>query len=99
MSSGESPTVAALQDVLAGEHAAVYVYGVLGAQTSRSRQRTLYEDVIGAFLAHRQRRDRLTATITRLGDQPVAADPAYDVPADLSTSTHVEAAALHVERG
>lgn len=94
-----NPEVAALQDVLAGEHAAVYVLGVLGAQTSQSQQPTLYERVTAAFVVHRQRRDELIATLTGLGADPVAAEVAYRVPADLSSPARVEAAALRIERG
>jgi hypothetical protein len=97
--SAQSPAVAALQDVLAGEHAAVYVYGVLGAQTSASGQPSLYASLTGAFAAHRDRRDALIATIGRLGATPVAADAAYQVPADLSTPGLVRATALRIERG
>lgn len=95
----DNPEVAALQDVLAGEHAAVYVLGVLGAQTSQSQQPTLYARITSAFVVHRDRRDELIATITALSATPVAAEAAYQVPADLSTPARVEAAALRIERG
>jgi hypothetical protein len=88
---------AALQDVLAAEHAAVYVYGVLGAQTSRSTQAALYTRVTSAFLAHRDRRDELTSRISALGAKPVPAAAAYDVQPDLSTEARISAAALHLE--
>lgn len=91
-------TTAALQDVLAAEHAAVYVYSVLGAQTSQSSQATLYAGISSAYLIHRQRRDDLIARIGELGAGPVAASAAYEVPADLSTAARIEAVALRLER-
>lgn len=95
----DTSATAALQQVLAGEHAAVYVYGVLGGQTSQSAQPSLYDHVTSAFAVHRERRDALIATIGRLGATPVAAAAAYQVPADLSTPTLVAATALRIERG
>ena len=88
---------AALQDVLAAEHAAVYVYSVLGAQTSQSKQPSLYTRVTSAFLAHRDRRDALNLRITALGAEPAPADAAYDVQADLSTEAKIDAVAQRLE--
>ncbi|GAB2985734.1 ferritin-like domain-containing protein [Nocardioides montaniterrae] len=93
-----SPAINALQDVLAAEHAATYVYSVLGAQTSQSAQASLYTQVTAAFLAHRDRRDTVTDRIRALGAEPVAASPAYAVPANLSTAAAIGAAALKLER-
>jgi len=89
-------TIRALQTTLAAEHAAVYVYGVLGAQTSRSAAPDLYAALTAAYTAHRGRRDLLTRTIADLGADPVAAEPAYTVPAHLDTGDRVmrEAATL-----
>lgn len=89
--------VAALQDVLAAEHAAVYVYSVLGAQTSQSTQPSLYARVTSAFVTHRARRDALLVRIGQLGGDPVAASPAYAVPADLSRPDRIDAVALKLE--
>ena len=95
----QDAAVAALQDVLAGEHAAVYVYSVLGAQTSESAQASLFDRLSSAFVVHRQRRDALIDTIAALGSEPVAADPAYQVPADLGSPAKVARVALGIERG
>ena len=73
--------LSALQAVLAAEHAAVYVYGVLGGQTSQSAQPALFAAVDDAYAAHRARRDRLTQQITDLGADPVAAARARACPA------------------
>jgi len=88
----------ALQTALAAEHAAVFVYGALGGQTSQSDNPTLYAAVTDAYVTHRGRRDRLITMIEAGGHEPVAAEPGYDLPADLSTPTAVADRALALER-
>ncbi|MDQ6935510.1 MAG: ferritin-like domain-containing protein [Actinomycetota bacterium] len=87
----------ALQATLAAEHAAVYVYGVLAAQTSRAQRPTLHADLNAAYLAHRQRRDELIAKIAEAGVTPVAAAVAYDLPNAAGTATQVTLAARTTE--
>ncbi len=88
----------ALQTALAAEHAAVFVYGALGGQTSQSADPALYAAVTDGYLTHRGRRDRLIALIEAAGREPVAAEPGYDLPADLSTAVAVADRALALER-
>lgn len=88
----------ALQAVLAGEHAAIYVYGVLGAQASQSRQPRLYDDLTQSYLVHRKRRDHLTAVIVALHGDPVASEPAYQLPNPASTAAQLVSAARTVEQ-
>lgn len=90
--------LAALQTTLAAEHAAVYVLGVLGAQTSQSADPGLFLALSDTYAAHRARRDHLTRTVTDLGEQPEASAVAYDVPADLGTVEAVTRRALRLER-
>ena len=90
--------VDALQTALAAEHAAVFVYGALGGQTSQSADPTLYREVTDAYVTHRDRRDALIALVLAEGRDPVAAEPAYDLPADLSTPVAVAGRALALER-
>ncbi len=90
--------VDALRTTLAGEHAALYVYGALGAQTSQSGAPTLFAALTDAYEVHRARRDRLVAILTDLGAAPVAAEPAYDLPADLGSADAVTDRALELER-
>jgi hypothetical protein len=90
--------VEALQTTLAGEHAALYVYGALGAQTSQSGTPTLYAALTDAYDAHRARRDQLVAMLTDLGAAPVAAEPAYELPANLGNPDAVTDRALELER-
>jgi len=89
----------ALQVVLAGEHAAVFVLGYLGGQTSASAQPALFQAVSDAYDTHRGRRDQVAAAIRDLGAEPVAAAPAYEID-DVSTGsgTAIAGEALAVER-
>ncbi|WP_121252948.1 ferritin-like domain-containing protein [Nocardioides ferulae] len=88
---------AALQTALAAEHAAVYVYGVLGARTSRSAQPELHADLTAAYVAHRGERDRLVRAIRDLGAAPAAAEPAYQVPEPLDGPAVVRGVAAQLE--
>lgn len=90
--------VEALQAALAGEHAAVYVYAVLGARTSRSRTPQLFSDIDAAFHLHRRQRDNLARRIADRGADPVAAEVSYRLPGRVRTRADVEKAALRVER-
>ena len=90
--------VDALQRALAAEHAALHLYGTLGARTSASATPTLFADVSAGYTAHRARRDQLTARVRDHGAEPVAAEPAYELPDPLDTPAQVTAAALQVER-
>ena len=90
--------VEALQTTLAAEHAAIYVYGVLGARTSESGSPELYVALREAYDAHRARRDDLTGEIAAEGEAPVAAETAYDLPFGLDTVAGVTRAARGLER-
>ena len=87
----------AQQATLAGEHAAVYLYEVFGAQASQSRQPELYARLLDGFHVHRKRRDQLTVTIAGAGATPVASEVSYDLPA-VETGAELNDAALQVER-
>lgn len=90
--------VEALQTTLAAEHAAVYVLGALGGRASRSATPALYAAVSAAYAAHRARRDQLTGRLVEAGVEPVAAEPAYVVPAGLERAERIARVALEVER-
>jgi hypothetical protein len=90
--------LAALQATLAGEHAAVWVYGVLGAQVSRSRQPRLFDAISTAYDVHRQRRDQLDVTISRRGAEPVPSQVSYELPNAARTAAQLRAAALDIEQ-
>jgi hypothetical protein len=87
-----------LQTALAAEHAAVYVFGVLGGRTSRHATPALYDAVAAAYAVHRDRRDQLTRSITEAGADPLAAEPAYDLPRTPERADPIKRAALRTER-
>jgi hypothetical protein len=86
-----------LQTTLAAEHAALWLYGVLGAQTSQSAQPTLYDALVEGYRQHRGRRDRLAQSVRDAGGEPVAAAPGYDLPGPVATVEDVRRAALGIE--
>jgi hypothetical protein len=88
----------AQQAALAGEHAAVYLFGVFGAQASQSRQPALYARLLDAFRVHRKRRVQLTVVIAGAGADPEAAEVSYDLPASMETAPELNDGALPVER-
>lgn len=69
-------TLDALQAVLAGEHACVYGYGIVGAHAAEPDADAVRE----AFETHRGRRDAVAHHIRIRHAEPVAAEPSYDVP-------------------
>jgi hypothetical protein len=89
--------VEALQAALAGEHAALYVYGVLGGQVSRSAQPALADLVSRGYTDHRRQRDRLVALVSAHGATPVAAAPSYRLPNAAATPAQLRSAARLVE--
>jgi hypothetical protein len=90
--------LATLQRALAGEHAALYVFGVVGGRVSASRQPTLRDAVLAAYTTHRGRREQLTAMVRAAGGEPVAAQLSYRLPTPCRTADQLRAAALTVER-
>jgi hypothetical protein len=88
----------AMQATLAGEHAAVYVYGVLGGRVSSSEQPTLADRLTTAYTTHRARRDQLTARVRHAGGDPVAAELSYRLPDPARTAAQLSAAAREIER-
>jgi hypothetical protein len=90
--------VDALQATLAAEHAAVYVLGTLGGRAVPLPAPALKSHLAVAYDVHLVRRDQLRARLTALGVTPVAAEPAYALPHDLTTAAQLSARALGVER-
>lgn len=68
----------ALQETLAAEHAAVWVFALLGGQASENDR--LSSQMSEAHQVHRDRRDDLIVTLTRIGETPVASEIGYRVP-------------------
>ena len=94
MSAPEEP----LQTALAAEHAAVYVYGVLGGRTSRTTAPGLYADLRRAYETHRARRDQLQALIADAGLEPAGPAAAYATPERIGGPAGLRRAALALER-
>jgi len=94
-STGNAAGVAALQGALAAEHAAVYGFGVAGAFLSGTAQ----SQARGAWVAHQDARDTLTAMLTGLGATPVAASPAYRLPVAVADAQSARELAAALEDG
>jgi hypothetical protein len=88
----------AMQAVLAGEHAAVYVYGVLGGRTSASAEPVLAGALRSAYDVHRGRRDQLVAMIRDDDADPVPAEVSYELPNAADTARRCRRAAAEVEQ-
>jgi hypothetical protein len=88
----------ALQQTLAGEHAAVYVFRALAGRVSGSAQPTLAGRLAAAYTTHRGRRDQLMAMVQAAKGQPVASDLSYQLPNVSRTPAQLAAGALATER-
>lgn len=87
----------ALQRTLAGEHAALYGYGVLGGRVSTSDEPTLSAALRAAHDVHRVRRDQVTAMVRAAGEDPVAAAVSYELPNRADTVSRCRRAAAALE--
>ena len=90
--------VESLQQTLAGEHAAVYVFRALAGRVSTSAQPTLAGRLATAYTTHRGRRDQLTAMVRAAGGDPVAADVSYELPNPSRTAAELTEGALVTEQ-
>lgn len=89
--------IEALQTTLAGEHAAVYVYGALGGRTSASAEPALAAALRAAYDVHRSRRDQVTAMIRARAEVPVVSEVSYVLPNDADTPGRCRRAAAEIE--
>ncbi len=83
------------QDALAGEHAAVYAYGVVGGVSdpvgpAAERARDGYD-------VHRERRAELEQVLLELDAEPVPAEPGYGLPGPITNSADATRLARQVE--
>ena len=90
--------VEAMQAALAGEHAAVYVYGVVGGRVSVSTETDLWSRVRTAYTLHRGRRDQLVSMLRTAEAEPVASEVSYDLPTPATSTEELTAAALLLEQ-
>jgi hypothetical protein len=86
-------TTAALQSALAAEHAAVYGYGIVGANLTGSRQAAAMTN----WVAHQVARDTLEAMIQSRGSEPVPAAVAYRLPVTVRTPGQAVSLAVLLE--
>jgi len=86
-------TTAALQSALAAEHAAVYGYGIVGANLTGSRQAAAMTD----WVAHQVARDTLEAMLRSRGAEPVPAAVAYRLPVTVRTPGQAVSLAVLLE--
>ncbi len=80
---GSAPLVAALQAALAGEYAAVYGYGVVGARGRPSDR----PEALRALAWHQAQQPLLTAALATAGATPAVAEPAYPLPFPVTSAT------------
>jgi hypothetical protein len=93
-SPGSSPAqTRALQAALTAEHAAVYGYGVAGANLNGSARAAATTD----WLAHQELRDTLETMLRTRGSQPAAAAAAYQLPIPVRTAHQAAALAALLE--
>ncbi|GAA1991807.1 ferritin-like domain-containing protein [Kitasatospora viridis] len=85
----------ALQAALAGEHAAVYAYGVIGARTAAGPRR---EDVRACYAEHQARRDSWDRLLAGSGATPTAAAPGYRLPTPVTDEASAIRLAAEVEQ-
>jgi hypothetical protein len=83
----------AVQAALAGEHAALFALGVAGGHLHRDQ----YLAVSALYDDHRDRRDRLIDLARAAGATPAPAEPAYDLPAPVTTPAAATALVRLVE--
>jgi len=86
-----------LQAALAGEHAAIHVYGVLGGRVSASSAPAAAAAIGSAYAMHRARRDQLRTMVQQLGGDPVAAEVSYELAGPADTTAQIVREALGLE--
>jgi hypothetical protein len=87
--------VAALQTALAGIHAAVWGYGVVGPHLDDDAADLGRE----TYTTYLELRERLTGLLRARSTVPVAADPAYALPFAVTDAASARRLAIHLEDG
>ncbi len=86
---------AALREVVAAEHAAVWGYGALGAALPADAR----EPAVAGDVAHRDVRDRLVALLESHGADPVPREAGYTLPFPVLSAVDAAALAVVLEEG
>jgi len=89
----DDTAIAALQNTLAAEHAAVWCYALAVAFLNGSDAERAREDED----AHRELRNQIVRTLSQLGTPPVSAQPAYDTPEPVTDAASAAALAVVAE--
>ena len=97
LEDGSTAGAEALQEVLAAEHAAVFVLAAFGGAVSATSFPDTHALLTERHRAHRAQREFLTTTLRGLGEVPVAAAPAYVVPQELEDDELATRTAVTVE--
>lgn len=92
---GGVTVVNALNDALAGEHAALYAYGVIGGRLDEDSRPV--RDATEAWETHQRRRADLTSLVEAGGGTPVGAEPGYELPTAVETRSDARQVAQQVE--
>ena len=93
MNASPVPATAALRAALAAEYAAVFGYGVAGAQMS-GRQRAQAER---DWVRHERARDMLSELLVSRGGEPPPAAPGYSLPFPVHSARSAAALAAYLE--
>jgi hypothetical protein len=86
---------AALRELVAAEHAAVWGYGALGAALPADAR----EPAVAGDTAHRDVRDRLVALLESRGADPVPREAGYTLPFPVLSAVDAAALAVVLEEG
>jgi len=87
--------VDALQDALAGEHAVIWGYGVVGAEAAEQH----LPAVRVAEQAHRTRRDDTADLLRSMSAEPIEAEAYYELPFPVTDPASAVSLAVHLEQG
>lgn len=93
-----APAVAAIQELLAGEHAALFVLGVLAGRARGTDVEALRLALRRSWIQHRELRDQTESLLRSVGAQPVAAAAEYAMPGPAVTAAEITGVALGVEQ-
>jgi hypothetical protein len=86
---------AALRELVAAEHAAVWGYGAVGAALPADAR----EPAVAGDTAHRDVRDRLVALLESRGADPVPREAGYTLPFPVLSAVDAAALAVVLEEG
>ncbi|MBA2554809.1 MAG: ferritin-like domain-containing protein [Geodermatophilaceae bacterium] len=87
--------VDALQDALAGEHAVIWGYGVVGAEAAEQH----LPAVRAAEQAHRTRRDDTADLLRSMSAEPIESEAYYELPFPVTDPALAVSLAVHLEEG